>query len=346
MPGPRGLVQRLDQQWHRQAPLPRQARLLVAVSGGADSVALLRLLVAINRSAYWQWKLVVGHVEHGIRGRESREDARWVRDLAKKLKLTFVEKRVHLARQTGKTCSEDVARQARLKALRDMVREKRCVGVVMAHHADDQAETVLMRMLRGCGLEGLAGMADGVLLADMWVYRPLLSVRRKVLREYLAEMGQAWREDATNATEAYLRNRVRLNLMPLVETLWPRAVDALGRLAILAREAQRVMSQAAENLRYEYHHSKRGNRLEMPRDPFWEASSSVAAEMLRQIIKEVGGSPETADFERVREAVRMLQGETGGKRIEMGSGVTVVLKGGGSGMVEVFGPEDRKGAGR
>jgi len=345
MPRPRGLVQRLDQWLHRHGPLPRRARLLVAVSGGADSVALLRLLAEINRSAYWGWKLVVGHVDHGLRGRASREDARFVQALAKQLKLPYVEARLNLAKKGKNACSEDTARQARLKALQEMVHKKKCLGVVTAHHADDQAETVLMRMFRGCGLEGLAGMADSTMLDGMQVYRPLLTLRRKALREYLTDIGQPWREDQSNASETYLRNRVRLNLMPLLEVLWPRAVEALGRLAVLARETQYMVEMDAGNLLEEYVGAPPGLQVEIPRTLFPDAPMPLASEMLRQLIQKVGGSPETADFERIREAVRLLQGPSGGKRIEMGAGVTVVLQGQGTGIVEILGPKKRAAAG-
>lgn len=335
MPGPRGLVQRLDQAWHRVAVLPRNTKLLLAVSGGADSVALLRLLVAINRSNYWRWKLVVGHVDHGLRGRESRGDARFVRALAKTLGLPYVEKRLHLRATLKSPCSEGVARQARLRALRQMQQSKKCAGVVMAHHADDQAETILMRMFRGCGLEGLAGMNQSDSVGGMPVYRPLLDVRRQELRAYLHSLGQDWREDQSNASELYLRNRVRRNLMPLLEILWPKAVGALGRLAILASEAQGYLVEAAERHLMEYPSTLCRGRLEIPREVFWKAPSSLASEILRRVIAQAGGSPETADFERVREALRLIKNGQGGKRIEMGCGVIIELTGGAKGTIRV-----------
>ena len=140
-------------------------------------------------------------------------------------------------------------------------------------------------------------------------------------------MGQPWREDQTNVSPDYLRNRVRHNLMPLLEVLWPKAVEALGRLAVLAREAQAVVAGAAQERRSRYPHVRRRNGLEVLREAFRD-NVPVASEMLRQMICELGGSTETADFERIREAIRLLQGHQGGKHIEMGSGVSVVLRGG------------------
>ena len=153
MPAPRGLVQRVDQELHRSGLLPKGAGLLVAVRGGADSVALLRLLCEINRSDYWGWKVVVGHVDHGLRGKASTADAAFVRMLAGELRVPYRGAKLRLK----KGASEDAARQGRIGALTSMARG--LDGIVMAHHAEDQAETVLMRMFRGTGITGLASMA-------------------------------------------------------------------------------------------------------------------------------------------------------------------------------------------
>ena len=327
MPRPRGLVQQLDQAWHRCAPgegLPRNCRLLVAVSGGADSVALLRLLVEVNRSDYWGWKLVVGHVDHGLRGAASRQDAKFVAALAKQLGLPCVVR--HLVLRAGS--SEDAARQKRLQALAAICRAKDCAGVVMAHHADDQAETVLMRIFRGTGIEGLAAMAPRAPIAGMTVYRPLLHVRRAALRDFLQEHGQAWREDATNATDQYLRNRLRLQVMPLIESLWPRAVEALGRLAILAGENQDAVRAAARHGMDQTPAWRQRGIVQFPRTALRQLPPAVASEVLRQIIAAFGNTAEAVDFERLREASRILAGPHGGKVVQLGAGITLTTHGG------------------
>jgi tRNA(Ile)-lysidine synthase len=327
MPRPRGLVQQLDQAWHRLGEgegWPRQARLLVAVSGGADSVALLRLLVDINRSDYWRWTLVVGHVDHGLRGAASRQDARFVAALARKLGLACAVRR--LALPAGS--SEDAARQKRLQALSAMCRARKCVGVVMAHHADDQAETVLMRIFRGTGIDGLAGMTARSQVAGMNVFRPLLHVRRAALRDYLGHVRQTWREDETNATDQYLRNRLRLQVMPLIESLWPRAVEALGRLAALAGESQDLVRAAARRCMGETSAWRHNRLIQFPRAALRQVPPAVASDVLRQLVAALGGTPESADFERLREAVRVLSGPHGGKTVQLGGGITLSTRGG------------------
>jgi tRNA(Ile)-lysidine synthase len=322
MPRPRGLVQQLDQSWHRHgagAGLPRDARLLVAVSGGADSVALLRLLADVNRSDYWRWILVVGHVDHGLRGAASRADSRFVAALARRLGLPCAIRRLTLPAGS----SEDAARQKRLQALSDMCRARKCVGVIMAHHADDQAETVLMRIFRGTGIDGLAAMTSRTQVAGMTVFRPLLQVRRAALRDFLRHMHQSWRDDETNATDQFLRNRLRLQVMPLIESLWPRAVEALGRLALLAGEAQDLVRDAAQRCMNETPAWRHNRVIQFPREALRQIPPAVASEVLRQLIAALGGTPESADFERLREAVRILAGPHGGKTVQLGAGITL-----------------------
>jgi tRNA(Ile)-lysidine synthase len=280
----------------------------------------------VNRSAYWGWTLMVGHVDHGLRGAASRADARFVAALSRELRLPCVVRRLKLKRES----SEDAARQARLKALAAMRRGRKCAGVVMAHHADDQAETVLMRMFRGCGVEGLAGMAGRSEIGGMVVYRPLLEIRRAALRDYLRQIGQTWREDATNATDQFLRNRVRGQLMPLIEALWPRAVEALGRLAVLAAEAQEFVSAAARRCMDEipaWGGGGRNRRIQFPREALRECPPAVASEVLRAVIEAVGGTSEVADFERLREAARMVRGTHGSKTVQVGGGISVTTVG-------------------
>lgn len=319
MPPPRGLVQWLDQGLHREPLWAPGSRLLVGVSGGADSVALLRLLEALNGSSYWGCTLVVGHVDHGLRGRASAADGRFVQGLARELKLRCEVKKLRLPRGS----SEDAARQARLKVFGQWVRKHRCAGVVLGHHADDHAETVLMKLLRGAGLDGLAGMAPVSVVGGLTLYRPLLDVRREELRGYLEEIGQGWCDDATNGSMRFTRNRIRAELMPVIEEISPQAVPALRRMSRIVEEARHLIRDAVHTIwqaagRIE----RRGRRVTFQRHALrtWNA---VAAEVLRRAVEQVGGTSEIADAERIRQAVRLIKEKAGGKVVEMGRGVVV-----------------------
>lgn len=182
-------------------------RWAVAVSGGADSVALLHLLHHHRPLV----QLHVAHLDHELRGAESSGDAAFVTELARGwgLELT-VARRSELERKREWPGNPSARwRAMRLELFGRVCREHGLAGVAMAHHRDDQAETILQRLLRGSGPGGLAGMSHRGRLGGLVVLRPLLEAQREQLRAYLRRMGQGWREDASNESQRYGRNRVR-----------------------------------------------------------------------------------------------------------------------------------------
>lgn len=204
---------------------------LAAVSGGADSVALLCLLCEVKE----QLRMTVScaHIEHGIRGEASLQDMAFVAELCKKKQIPFYAEQVDVpayARQRGMGI-EEAARDVRQERLLHLAAQIGADGIALAHHALDQAETVLMHAARGSDLRGLCGMQarQGMLL------RPLLSVSPQELRAYLREIGQPWREDETNGDVAYARNRMRHQVIPALMAAYPGAVQALCRLASAAQ---------------------------------------------------------------------------------------------------------------
>lgn len=204
----------------------RGRRLLAALSGGADSVALIRLL-ADAREAY-ALTLFAAHLDHGIRP-ESLGDAAFCRALCAELGVPFHMKRVDvpaLARERHLGL-ETAAREARLGWLEALRVELGADCIVTAHHMDDQAETVLMHLARGAGIDGLGGMRE---IAGRF-YRPLLGVRKAELVDYLRQNGFAWREDATNHVADNPRNAIRLHVIPELEQCYPQFVRAAARCA-------------------------------------------------------------------------------------------------------------------
>jgi tRNA(Ile)-lysidine synthase len=217
--------------------LSRTARLLVAVSGGRDSSVLLHALSAAGFK-----KLVVCHLNHHLRGRASAADARFVRAQAEKLGLEceIGEADVNaLAASEGRSI-ETAAREARYRFFASVAKARRCRTVVLAHHADDQVETFLFNLFRGSGRSGLGGMSPestrtvaGVALR---LVRPMLGIWRKEIDQYAAEHKIRHREDASNQSLVYTRNRVRHELLPKLEPIFGRDVrTALLRNAEIMR---------------------------------------------------------------------------------------------------------------
>jgi tRNA(Ile)-lysidine synthase len=221
--------------------------LVLAVSGGADSVALARAMVALKPQG--AGCLAVAHFNHHLRGADSHADQQFVEALARQLSLDCAVGHADATRldSTGNGL-EAAARAQRYDFLRQTAESRGARYVVVAHTADDQAETVLHHVLRGTGLAGLAGMPRTRPLGPaVTLIRPLLQVRRHEVLAYLTALEQPFREDTTNLDPQFTRNRIRHALVPLLTREFsPGVVDSLLRLSTLAADAQRVIDCAAD----------------------------------------------------------------------------------------------------
>lgn len=221
---------------------------VVGVSGGCDSVALLRALAAIKSGG--KGRLIAAHLNHQLRS-QAEDDERFVAELCRRLDVGCEIGRADifaLARQRGEGL-EDAARHARYRFLTAVAERCGARFVAVAHTADDQAETVLHRIVRGTGLRGLSGMARARPLAHATLVRPLLEVRRAEVQAYLAALGQTYQFDCSNSDPRFTRNRLRLEVLPLLEKINPDVVEALLRLARLARESQTLIDRLVEECR-------------------------------------------------------------------------------------------------
>jgi tRNA(Ile)-lysidine synthase len=234
------------------APNWRDSHVVLAVSGGPDSVALLRAVLALKQRDGGPGRLFVVHLHHGLRGAAADEDQAWLEKLCRRWQIPLEVGRADVAAaavEQGDGC-EAAARQARYEFLRATAEKLGARLVAVGHTADDQVETVLHRILRGTGLAGLAGM-PGVrpLSPSVTLVRPLLDVRRGDVRRYLEAIGQDYRTDASNADSRYTRNRLRNDLLPAIRAYVNADADqALRRLALQAGEAQLLISDLAAGL--------------------------------------------------------------------------------------------------
>jgi tRNA(Ile)-lysidine synthase len=221
---------------------------LVAVSGGADSVALLRGMVAAHSGG--AGRMIVGHFNHRLRGADSDADEAFVRELSTWLELTCEVGSAPDAPVPTSAPPEETTRAARYAFLLTAARRHGARHIVTAHTADDQAETVIHRILRGTGIAGLAGIPRiRALGPDVSLVRPLLTMRRAELRAWLARIGQGYREDTSNVDHRFTRNRIRQELLPhLAQRYNPDVNGALIRLAGLAGEAQQVIDTLSADL--------------------------------------------------------------------------------------------------
>ena len=194
---------------------------LLGISGGRDSVALLHLLLANGYE-----KLVLCHLNHGLRGEESDQDAQLVEKLAHDHSLPFEIERINLNQimETSSESMELAARNARHRFFKQCAQKYDCQRLLLAHHVDDQAETILFNLLRGSG--GLRGMSFETKHSDLYFYRPLLGIKREDINTYLTENKILYRDDSTNDQAIATRNRLRNEAIPLLENIMGRNIQS------------------------------------------------------------------------------------------------------------------------
>ncbi len=288
----------------RTLRIPDDAKMLLAVSGGCDSMALLRGAARLVETDARQWRLTVGHLDHGLRP-ESRDDATFVADAAASLGLT-VELRqtdVHaLAGAEGRSI-EDAGREARYRFLEEVAPPGTLIAT--AHTADDAAETVLLNLLRGSGLAGVRGIPA----RRGRIVRPLLGERRATLRGLLDAAGIGYRDDPSNEDPTFLRNRVRAELLPLLEELRPGAVDRIGSFARLAADDDALLDEIAA--------AELARRRTEAGEIDWHDPPADA--LARRVVRLAIGEP-APSAERVEALLEAAAGDRGGVTVELGGG--------------------------
>jgi tRNA(Ile)-lysidine synthase len=219
-------------------------RVVVAVSGGSDSVALLRLLCSLRETCHLD--VICAHFNHQLRGAESDADEAFVRELAGSLDVPCETGSDNVGAYASEhhLSHEEAARELRLRFLRMTALTTGAACIATAHTRDDQAETVLFRLLKGTGLRGMAGIAPRT---GMFIH-PLLAVSKEQLQSWLRAQGFAWREDSSNTDARYERNFIRTSVIPLIESRFPAAKTAASRTANIARAACELFERQTEQV--------------------------------------------------------------------------------------------------
>ena len=267
---------------------------MVAVSGGADSVALLRALVEIGAT------VVIGHVNHQLRGDESDGDERFVIELARTLGVPA--RTVGVQIESGNVEAE--ARRLRYDWLTELAGEVGASWIATGHTADDQAETVLHRLIRGTGLQGLRGIAP----VREHILRPMLAITRTDLIDYLHFHVQPFRTDSTNADTAFTRNRIRAEVLPLLRTFNPAIVDVLGRLSVQAEGLFAEQEAETVELMRSVELPQAGEMLILDADKLTALGEAKTRNLLRMLWDREGWSVNGMTFEHWRRAASIAAG--------------------------------------
>ena len=325
----RVVIEQVRDYVRKQRLLAPGERIAVAVSGGADSVALLRLLLQLGDEL--GVVLSVAHFNHGIRGAEALADQQFVAQLAEHFDLEFFlsagDAPSH-AREHGQSL-ETAARELRHAWFNELIREGKVEKVATGHTLDDQAETVLMRLIRGSGTHGLSGIAP--LHQDKKLVRPLLTTSRAEIESFLRELNQKWRDDATNKELAHTRNRVRSLLLPLLQKEFnPAITHTLSDLAEVAQaEAaywQREVAALLPRVLKYGKPSRSGRSTTGPAAETWSLDLAVfkslplalQRHLLHKVAADMGS---TLEFKHVDELERLIAAPKSGRPVALPGGV-------------------------
>jgi tRNA(Ile)-lysidine synthase len=278
-------------------------RPLVLVSGGPDSVALLRAVVSLGGEP------AVLHVDHGLRGEQSREDADFVRGLCARLGVACEVRRLWFDDTSN---LQERVREERYGLAEEVARRLRLRSIATGHTADDVAETVVMNLARGSGLRGLAGIPP----VRGGIQRPLIEVTREEVLEYLEDLDQPYRTDPTNLTGKYARNRVRLEVLPVLRDLYPAAARNIARAASLAREdleaLEDLAAAALEN---------RGDEAVLPLDALLELRPALRRHAVRLAYATMDAGAPPLPSNLVEAVLGLLEGGEGTRTLNLPRGV-------------------------
>ena len=306
-------IEKLGATARRFGFLQKGDRVLVALSGGPDSVALLYSLLALKPE--YDLTLFVAHLNHKLRGAESDEDEKFAKKLASSLRLKFFCKRVDVKKEAKKRklTIEETAREIRYGYLQEIADKVRADKIALGHQADDQAETFLMRLIRGAGAAGLSGMPA----RRGKIIRPLIQIKREEVEEFLKAKGIAYRLDSSNYLTDYCRNRIRLALLPVIKREFnPRIVESLNRAAdVISLQQEYVQKNSERTLKVIS--TRRKGKIIVDAGKFARQDVCLQREMIRFCVRDLGGDVNNLSFELVDRALSLAGKRKSGRRVRL-----------------------------
>lgn len=298
-------------------------RLLLAVSGGADSLAMMFAMHWLADQPQWQLDLHIGHVQHHLR-HEAEREAELVEQISDSLGRSFHRRDVHPGGQSGNL--EAAARHHRYAALCDIARHIDADAIATAHHLHDQMETVLMRLMRGASIKGLGGIAYARRFGDCRLIRPALACDPGDARDLLIQLGQDWCEDPTNSDTSRDRAFLRHRVLPLLNQLRPDAATNFARTAAQFREQSRWLNRLARRAQQQHMRAEANGVLMIQRQAIQQMNRALSGLVIRRMARQsgVGGDALPARLiESIVQAARSGSNES--RRFDLAGGVVCMV---------------------
>jgi len=294
--------------------LRKKDKILVAVSGGADSLTLLFKLASLRNKM--GLTLHIAHLDHMLR-LDSGEDAAFVKKLGEKLRIPVTIKSINLETRHIKGSLEELAREARLDFLITLAKKIKADKIALGHNLDDQAETVLMRLVRGTGLSGLSGISAKRKIKNVIFIRPLLETRRREIENFLKRKGIKPRIDSTNRQDLFFRNKIRHNLIPLLKKKYNQKIlDALANLAESSSYDYEYLDSVAKR-------SVKGNNLHLDIKKLIKLHPAILRLKIRQSIACLQGDTRRISFQHIKEIEGLLYSRPEKSIVDLPKGISV-----------------------
>jgi tRNA(Ile)-lysidine synthase len=301
-------------------------RIVLALSGGADSTALLYAMVSLKKEGILSADIICAHINHQLRGADANVDEDFAVARARDLNLAITTKRVDVRgfAHNNKLSIETAARQLRVETLLDVAKKNNCTLIATAHHKNDNAETILQRLVRGTGFRGLAGIWPTRIFADdIRFARPLLCISRDEVIEYLQKRNLKWRTDHTNADCTYTRNFIRHRLLPsLQQDCTGSVVEQLSELAASARKLYSLVCNCAEKVWPELTDCS-NNEIKLNLKIFLAQPPPLNVELVRRSLTAVGSGQRDVTKEHFERIFHLAEQNVTGRKIELPSGFII-----------------------
>lgn len=290
-------------------------RIVVAVSGGPDSVCLLDILSKLREDLHIE--LIVAHLNHGLRGSDSDQDERFVKDLSEKAGVPCHTKKIELYKIRDGRSIEEAARDERYGFLYDVLKDTNAQKIATAHHMDDQAETFFINLLRGSGPKGLSGIPERS--DDGKIIRPLLELRRYEILRYLKDLNLPYRVDKSNLDKRYLRNTIRHELMPMLLKIQPQIVEHIHTLSKILKEEDRFLDElVGSKISFSCH--EKDKKISIQRNTILTLPEALKPRAIRFLIGQISTLKRLSHI-HVEKIVEMLQSPNPQKEIHLPNGV-------------------------